>query len=590
MQNLRKIPKFAESSRPARCYKFGPFRVDLAKRLLLRGRELVALTPKAFETLVVLLENRGEVLLKEELIKSIWPDTVVEEGSLNRNISTLRKVLGESPDEHKYVLTVRGRGYRFVGDVREEREEPPRQPRQPIQSLAVLPFLNLSGDSEQEYLADGLTEALITNLVQIRALRVVSRTSVMGYKNTRDSLPEIARALNVDGVIEGSVMRESRRVRITVQLIEGRTDQYLWAKAYEGELGDVLGLQSAAARAILGEIRAVLTPSEEARLATVRVVSPKAYEAYLRGRHFWNQRTLQGLKRSETYFEEAIRTDRGYALAHVALAQVYLVMLDYGFQSPKVLAKKATRAVRRALELDGNLGEAHTALALLKLICEWSFADAEQQFRAALDLSPGDATAHHWYGVLQMYQRRFDEAVQQMQKALSLDPLAPIIRAALGMVYVLAGKYDAAIAQAESVLELEPRSPQAYAVLGLARQQRGEYQQAIADFRQYVDLSGNDPDAVMRLGCAYAQSGDSDVAYEILQTLQARSKRDYVSPGSLAALELALGNTKRALAELDAGLEQRATSMPMLAVDPAFAQLRPNPSFQALLSEIGLPL
>jgi TolB-like protein/Flp pilus assembly protein TadD len=589
MQNIRKVRKPSASRSRVRSYEFGPFRIDLVKRLLLRDGEFVALTPKALETLVVLAENDGEVLLKEELIRSVWPDTVVEEGSLNRNVSTLRKVLGESPNDHKYIVTVPGRGYRFVGVVRRVRDEARGDVREPIESLAVLPFLNLTGNADQEYVADGLTEALITDLAQIRALRVVSRTSVMRYKNTREALPDIARDLDVDAVIEGSVMRQGRRVRITVQLIQGSTDRNLWANAYEGELGDILGLQSAVARAILMEIRAVLTPAEKALLSATRVVSPGAYEAYLKGRHFWNQRTMESLQKSIAYFEQAIRMDSGYALAYVALAQAYVVMLDYGFQSPQALAPKAIRAVRRALELNGDLGEAHTVLALLTLVCEWDFVGAEQQFRTALDLSPGDSTAHQWYGVLLMYQRRFDESLQQMRRAQSLDPLAPIIRAALGIVYLLAGRYDEAIAQAESVRELEPNSPQAHAVLGLAQQQKGDYARAIADLRRYVDLSGKDADALMRLGCACAQAGDSSAARDVLRTLRVRSTREYVAPGSLAALELALGNTERTLAELDAGLEQRATSLLMLAVDPAFAQLRPNPRFQALLRKIGLP-
>jgi len=292
MQNIRKIPKATESPTRVRGYEFGPFHLDLAKRLLFRDGDLVALTPKALETLVALLEHDGDVLLKDELIERVWPDTVVEEGSLNRNISTLRKALGESPNEHRYIVTVPGRGYQFVGEVRLLRDESSRKRRNPIESVAVLPFLNLTGDPDQEYVSDGVTEALITDLAQIRAIHVVSRTSVMRYKNAPHSLPEIARELGVDGIVEGSLMREGRRVRITVQLIEGESDRHLWANTYEGEIGDVLGLQSAAARAILREMRAVLTPAEEARLAAVRVVSPAAYEAYLRGRHFWNLRGL----------------------------------------------------------------------------------------------------------------------------------------------------------------------------------------------------------------------------------------------------------------------------------------------------------
>jgi len=374
-----------------------------------------------------------------------------------------------------------------------------------------------------------------------------------------------------------------------VQLIEGESDRHLWANTYEGEIGDVLGLQSAAARAILREMRAVLTPAEEARLAAVRVVSPAAYEAYLRGRHFWNQRTFEGLRRSESYLEQAIALDGSYALAYVALAQTCLVMLDYEFRPPQALAPRAMQAVQRALELDGDLGEAHSALALLKLVCEWDFADAERHFRHALELSPGDSTSHQWYGVLLMYQRRFEESLQQMHEAQRLDPLAPIIRAAFGFVYVLSGRSDEAIAQAETVCELEPNSPQAHDVLGLAHQQKGDYAQAITEFERYVDLSGKDPDALMRLGSARAHAGDQAAAQRILGQMTARRVREYVSPGALAGLELALGNIDEALAELDRGVAERATSMLMLAVDPAFAGLRLDPRFGSLLSRIGLP-
>jgi TolB-like protein/Flp pilus assembly protein TadD len=584
MQKFRKTPK-ASDGRRLRGYEFGPFRIDLIKRVLLREGEFVSLTPKVFETLVALVENRGEVLLKEELIERIWPDVVVEEGSLNRNISTLRKVLGESPSDHEYVVTIPRRGYRFVGEIRESWVEPARpidRPiDQPLESVAVLPFLNLSGDSGQEYFADGLTEALITDLAQVHALRVVSRTSVMRYKNARTSLPQIARELHVDGVVEGSVMHADERVRITVQLIDGQTDRHLWANAYDGKLSDALSLLSAVARAIVREIRVALTPTEQTRLATVRLVTPTAYEAYLKGRYFWNQRTPESLKRSIAYFEQAIRIDRSYALAHVALAQAYTVMVADGFQSPRELVPKAMQAVRQALKLDAELGEAHATLAFLMFIHELDFAGAEQRFRSALSLSPSDSTARHWYGLLLLYQRRFDESLQELQKAQGLDPLAPIIRAALGLGYVFAGKYDDAIQQADSQL--------AFAVLGLAHQHLGNHPQAIADLRRYVHLSDHDADALMRLGCAYAQSGDKRKARTILRQLQARSKKYYVSPVSLAALELALGDTEHAVAMLNAGLEQRASSVLMLAADPAFAPLRSDPRFQALLRKIGLP-
>jgi TolB-like protein/tetratricopeptide (TPR) repeat protein len=589
MRNLRKIRKNPESARRARYYDFGPFRIDLLKRVLLRDGAPLAVTAKALETLVVLVENRGELVLKEDLIASIWPDTVVEDGSLNRNISTLRRALGDSPRAREYVITVPRRGYRFVGDVREIGDSSTRSADAPIASLAVLPFANLTGDSAQEYLADGLTEALVTDLAQIRALHVVSRTSVMRYKATDRSLPEIATELNVAGVIEGSVMREGRRVRITVQLIDGATDRHLWANSYEGELRDVLDLQSAVARAIVRELRISLTPSERSRLGVSRVVDPKAHEAYLKGRHFWNQRTWESLERSVACFDEALREDPGYALAYAGKAQALAVMLDYGVRAPRTLAPAALRAAQQALALDGELAAAHATLALLELIYEWNLAGAEREFRDALELAPGDPTIRQWYGVLLMYRLRFDESIEQMQAAKRLDPLAPPVRAALAFVYVHAGQYDKAIAEGEALRELEPNAALAYCVLGLARKGKREFRPALADLRRYADLAGRDPDALMRLGCACAAAGEPAGARAILSELRGRSAQSYVSAVCIASLESALGERERALAILEAGVRERATLMLMLGVDPAFAPLHDEPRFQAILRKVGLP-
>lgn len=597
MQKFRKIPKGSESSERRFFYAFGPFRVDPVKRLLLLGAEPVALTPKAFEILRVLVEQRGEVLVKEELMKRVWPDTVVEEGNLNRNISTLRRALGEHPDEHRYIVTLPGRGYRFVAEVREVWDGPPARRlrivgRARIQAVAVLPFLNLSADPEQEYFADGLTEALLTDLAQIHALRVVSRTSVMRYKNTQKSLPEIARELGVDGVVEGSVLRSGGRVRITVQLIRAYTDEHLWAHAYEGELGDVLGLQSGIARAVVREIHVTLTPAEQARLATVRLISPAAHEAYLKGRYLLKQRTHATVRKSIAYFEQALRHDASDARAYGALAEACAVMAIDEFEASEVMVPKARRAAQKALELDEQSSEAHATLALLKFFYEWDLPGAEQQFRRALELTPNDPTAHHWYGLALMYQRRFSESFQELRKAQELDPLSPVIRAALGLDYAFAGKYDEAIRQAESLLEIDPDSPLAHDIVGFSCARKGLYPQAIAALQQYVDRSGRDSDALMRLGCAYAASGDAGDAgnaRKLRDELEALSRRQYISPSTIAALDVALGDKERALVSLDAAVDRRPAGLLMLAADPAYAPLRSDARFATLLRRIGLP-
>jgi TolB-like protein/Tfp pilus assembly protein PilF len=594
MQKFRKIPKASEDGPLGHVYEFGPFRIDAVKHLLLRGTEPVSLTPKALDVLCVLVEHRGEVLVKEELIQRVWPDTVVEEGNLNRNISTLRRALGELPNDHRYVVTVPGRGYRFVAEVREVSDgDSDRRKRivdrGRIQSIAVLPFLNLSAEPEQEHFADGLTDALLTDLAQIHALRVVSRTSVMRYKGTQKSLPEIARELNVDAVVEGSVMRSGGRVRITVQLIKADTDEHLWANAYEGEIRDVLGLQSGIARAVVREIHVTLTPAEQARLATVRVVNPIAHEAYLKGRYLLKQRLHDSLRKSVAYFEQAIENDPSYAEAYGALAEAYAVMAIDEFEAPEEFVPKARRAAQKSLELDDQLSEIQATLALLKFWYEWDLPGAEQQFRSALQICPNCATAHHWYALVLMYQRRFSESFQEFRKAQDLDPLSPIIRAALGLDYVFAGRYDDAIRQAETLLEIDPNSPLAHDVVGFSYQRKGLHAQAIAALQKYVDLSGRASDALMRLGCAYAASGDADSASKLLDELRSLARRQYVSPGTIAALDVALGNKEGALMALEAGVSKRSASLLMLAADPVFDPLRSEPRFQTLLQCIGLP-
>ena len=672
MREFRIFPKNSEIKERKPFYEFGPFRVDPVKRLLLRDGEPVSLTPKAMEILLVLVENKGEVLVKEELMERIWPDTVVEEGNLNRNISTLRKVLGESPEDHRYIVTVPGRGYRFVADTRELWDENPQRTGQEIsrvspvgrgadslspigakaalspipvpstsgqrptvrdhiwgvrlssfwlagipvavvallvalgvggwrdrllkrasfgriQSVAVLPFQNLSGDPEQEYFADGLTEALVTDLAQIRALRVVSRTSVMRYKGTRKSLPEIAGELNVDGVVEGSVLRSGGRVRITVQLIRAQKDEHLWANTYEGDPSDILALQSVVARAIVQEIRISLTPEEQARLATVRLVHPEAHESYLKGRYLWDQRTPGTLKKSIGHFEQAVQRDPHYALAYLASAEAFAVMATNEFEAPQDMVPKAKQAAEQALNLDGGLAEGYGTLAQLRFFYDWDFPGAERQFRRALELSPNYATAHQWYGLLLMYQRRFEEAFQEIKKAQELDPLSRVIRADLGLIYLYSGRYDEAIQQGRTILEIEPNFSMAHDLLGMALGQKRMYPEAIAEFQKYLILSDRDPDALMRLGSAYAVSGDKDNALKLLHELKSLPKGRYASPCYFAALETALGEKDRAFKRLERALDQRASSLLLLAVDPAFDPLRADPRFQDLLRRVGLP-
>jgi len=419
---------------PRSTYRFGPFSLQVDRRRLLRDGELVALSPKALETLLALVEQRDRVLTKDELLQRIWGDTVVEEGGLARNISVLRKALGESPDDHRYVVTVPGRGYRFVADVATASEaageEPAAAPapapasapasagwpwrrlamgaaaaivaaalfyvlrsppanatvRPPIAALAVLPLNNLSGDPSQEYFADGMTEALIANLAHIRAVRVVSRTSVMRFKGVARSLPEIAQALGVDAIVEGSVQRSGARVRINVQLVHAPTDTHLWARQYERELTDVLKLQAEVARAVADEIQVQITAEERARLASADAVNAAAYQEYLLGQHYLWRLNEEDLTRAISHFEEAIRLDPAYAAAHAGLSHAWWWRGVWGAKTLKQVEPPSRAAARTALQLDGELAEAHVSMGRILFAYDWDWSAAENHFRRALDI------------------------------------------------------------------------------------------------------------------------------------------------------------------------------------------------------------
>ena len=533
------------NSQPHRWYEFGSFRLDTSEHALLRDGQVVPLEPKVFNLLKVLVQNNGRLLQKEELLKEIWPDSFVEEGNLNRNISTLRKALADDFSGNSYIETVPKRGYRFVASVKEvavngseavgaesvddyfqakdsdllegaaKRELRPERTllarrwlvlvgvvglvlgtllyvlarrrstdatRPEIKSLAVLPLQNLSGDPAQEYFADGITEALIGSLAQIRALRVISRTSVMGFKGTQKPLPplpEIARELKVDGVIEGSVQRENGRVKVMIQLIHGPTDTHLWARDYERALTDVLKLQGEMARAIADEIRTQVTPEERTRLASSATINPAAHEAYLLGRyHFWKH-IVDDHKRAIDHFERAIQIEPSYAAAHAGLSMAWQ---KWGSQRPapvKEFEPQARAAARKALELDGQLSEGYAAQGFLQFSYDWDWKGGENSIKRALELDRNNLGAHYNYAVLLMAMGRFTEALTEIQTAEQLDPLSHQVQVLFGHVLYRAGKYDEAAVRLTQAIDREPRSAQAHHLLGLVYEQKGRYTEAL---------------------------------------------------------------------------------------------------------------
>jgi eukaryotic-like serine/threonine-protein kinase len=458
-----------------------------------------------------------------------------------------------------------------------------------IESLAVLPLDNLSHDPDQEYFAEGLTEALIGELSQIRALSVISRTSAMQYKGTKKPLKQIAAELHVDGFVEGSVQRSGDRVRVTAELIYAHDDKHLWARSYDYELRDVLALESIVARAIADEIQVKLTSQEKAHLTAARQVNPAAYEDYLRGRYEWNKRTAEGLRRAIQFFEQAIAKDSSYALAYAGLADSHL-LLAYTAEvtSPPEAVTKAKAAALKALTLDDTLAEAHAALGAIMFFYDWDWSGAEMEFKRAIALKPGYATAHHWYGLYLEWMGRITEATAELQHAQQLDPLSLIISVNVSSVYSVARDHERAVEQLRKSLELDPNFWVTYWNMGEALIALGQYREAIADLQKAVELSGGNTGALAVLGYAYAVAGERSKADQVLQELTNLAKHRYISPMDMAYVEIGLGNKDQAFAWMEKAYEERSRSLVALKVDPLLDPLRSDPRFQNLLRRMHL--
>jgi eukaryotic-like serine/threonine-protein kinase len=459
----------------------------------------------------------------------------------------------------------------------------------PIRSLAVLPLANLSGDPSQEYFADGMTEELITYLAQVSALKVISRTSVMRYKGAKESLPQIARELGVDALIEGSVLREGDQVRITVQLIEGRSDRHLWAADYQREMHGILALQSSVARAIAAEVKAKLTPREHARFQQARSVDPDAYEAYLRGRYYLDKRTEEGFKKALEYFQDAVQKDPSSALSYAGLGDTYNFLSYFHILPPPQARPEAKAAALKALKLDPSSAEAHTALARVMAEYEWDWQGAEREFQQAIELNPSYAIAHQYYGLFLSDMGRHPEAIAEGKKAVELDPLSLPVRNSLGSRFQLARQYDSAIEQYRKVLEMYANRSFTHLNLGWTYVQKKMYEEATVELLRTISLSGPEPEALSDLGYAYAASGDRSEAEKVLVELNRVASQRYVPPIMMARIYIGLGDQTRALAWLEKSYQDRSLSEFDPLVDPAWDPLRSDPRFRDLLRRMGLP-
>ncbi len=584
------------STESCRILRFGDFQLDLRAGELQKHGLRIRLQEQPFKVLVLLLTRPGGMVTREELHSTLWPgDTFVDfEHGLNNIMNRLREVLGDSSETPRFIETLPRRGYRFVGSVRSleaEAVSPDASAVAPtpeqIHSVAVLPLENLSGDPSQEYFVDGMTDILITDLAQISALRVISRTSVMRYKGVRKSLPEIANELDVDAIVEGSVVRSGNRVRINAQLIHAPTDRHLWARSYERDEKDVLVLQGELLQAIAGEIRIALTPQEQARLANFTKLSPEAHEAYLKGRYYWNMRTGEGFKKAVEYFRLATEKEPRYALAYAGLADAFLLMSGYSVVPRTETIAQARAAAGKALELDSGLAEPHASLGLIAVSYDYDWSGAEREYQRAIQLNPNYASAHQWYGEYLALVGRFDEGIAEMSRAQALDPVSPIINTETGEVLFLARRYDEAIERLSTTLEMFPAYLRAHTWLARTYGQKGMFKEALAHLSKARSLDDT-PYTLAFSGYVEALSGETAHAQKALDELVCLCKRQYVDPALIAIVDMALGHKTQAFAWLEKAFLDHSPRLTALRVSPEYDRLRSDPRFQALLHHVGL--
>jgi DNA-binding winged helix-turn-helix (wHTH) protein/TolB-like protein/Flp pilus assembly protein TadD len=608
-------------------YEFDAFRLDAGRHLLLRDGQSVNLAPRAFNLLLALIRRRGEVLAKDELMRALWPDSVVEENNLTVIISALRKALGENPQQHRYIVTIPGRGYSFVAEVKEVGATPPetdtpvlaesavtpsrftqfsdrrlalaalsasilivvigavwlngKSPRPdavaPVKTIAVLPFKNLSGQSGDEYLTLGLADTLITSLGNLRQVVTRPTSSVLKYA---DADPLAAgRELGVDALLDGRFQRLNDRIRVTVQLIRVSDGAPLWSEKFDEKFTDVFAVQDATAERVSQALALRLSGEETRMLAKTLTVNPEAYQLYLRGRYFWNKRTEEGLKKGREYFERATEKDPGYALAWAGLADSYNLLNTYSLSAPKDSFPKAKAAAQKALAFDDTLAEAHTSLALAIMVYDRDAAGAEREYKRAIELNPNYPTAHQWYAEYLTAQGRFDEAAAEIRRARELDPLSLITNSVEGFVSYYARRYDQAAAQLQKILELDSDFWPARFILGGTYAAQGSHRLAIAELEKAQQLSGNNSSVVAELAWAYAAAGRKEDARRLLQELSQKAKTSYVSPYRLAAIHLSLSETDAAITWLQKADTERTWEFLYLNVDPKFDALRNHPKF-----------
>ncbi|HEX8068797.1 MAG TPA: winged helix-turn-helix domain-containing protein [Pyrinomonadaceae bacterium] len=577
-------------------YEFGPFRLDAQRHILLRGDEHVALAPKVLETLLVLVRSAGRVLNKSELIAEVWPDTFVEESNLAQHIFVLRKVLGEEKNEHRFIVTVPGAGYRFVAPVKVSGATPKAAQTDetpdswPPASLAVLPFKTIPAAAGDEVLGLGLADALIMKLSGLRLVKVRPTTAVLRYAGPGHEPLAAGRELGVDALLDGYYQRYGEQLRVSVQIIRVRDGVTLWAAKFDESFTNFFAIQDSVSEHVVRELELELSGAERRHLRKNYTDSPEAFRAYIKGRYFWNRRTPEGLRKGLEYCQQAVALDPTYAAAYVGLADTYnLLGAQHSVMPPGEAFPKARAAAERALEIDPALAEAYASLAFVAYCFDWDWNAAESNFRKAVELRPNYATAHHWYGEFLSAAGRFAEAVAALRRALALDPLSLAVSTDLGATFYYARDYARAAEELRKALEVDAGFVRAHLILGAVHEQQGQHAEAAASLRTAAELSGRDPVVLSSLAHALAVAGQPRAARALLKELRQLAERRYVPPYGVALVHAGLGERAQVYRWLEEALTLRDINLLWLGVNPRFDRRRADAEFKELLRRVGLP-
>jgi len=624
-------------------YEFGSFSLDPGQRLLLQRGRHVSVTPKAFDLLVLMVENNGQLLLKDRLMSALWPGVSVEEGNLAVAVSHLRRILGDDRGKHEYIETVSKQGYRFVAEVVERSEAPVESSEtqikpgeadpaattlisyatwakvvaerrwlagsivalagllivagwlgnkhlkiasatdRPIRSLAVLPFETIGGSASDEYLGLGTADALITRLSNTGKILVRPTSAIEKYRNSSISADGAGKEQQVDAIINGRIQREGNRVRMTVQMVRVEDGTQMWAQTFDEEFTNIFNLEDEASERVARSIRLQLNDKEEKRFTKRPTENQEAYDAFVRGRYYWNKRTNEGMLKGLDYFREAIRLDPNYAEAYEGVADSYAALGLYAAIPPNEAFPAARAAAHKALQMNDDLADAHATLGFIDFYYDWNGPAAQNEFQQAFDVNPNYAMAHSWNAESLAAMGRFPEALVEAQRAVEEDPLSSIVNSNAGWTFCLAGHYKEAIDTLHKAIDIDPSFPRTHFRLGDVYETRGLYEQAISEFTQAVQFSGGDVYYTANLGHAYAMAGRTREAHQILNSLLHRSYQKYVPAFAVALVYAGLKDNDQALGWLEKASTDHSTSMAYLKVDPSLRGLSSDPRFSKLL-------